>query len=177
MTKCILLLLSMSLILSEVIAQKGRNQLNMAVETTLPFYQNDRGFGVFMKGLYGIGKSAQLTLTTGVARFRSKISVEQTAITTRLIPVLAGYKKNFKKIFIEPQIGYGELGGKIQIGGDHARPSVGAFFWAVGAGFDHKRITIGLRFQQTNGIESTSAGIWHNKDFHYTAIQLGYKLF
>ena len=90
---------------------------------------------------------------------------------------MAGYKQNIDKFYLEPQIGYGELGGKIDIGGDYARPSVGAFFWAVGAGYNHKRISIGLRFQQAHGAESASAGTWHDKEFHYTAIHLGYKLF
>ena len=130
-----------------------------------------------MKGMYGIGKSAQLTLVTGVSGFSSKRSIGQTRTNIRLIPVLAGYKQNFKNFYFEPQLGYGELGGKIDIGGDYARPSVCAFFWAVGAGYDHKRINIGLRFQQAHGVESASAGLWHNKDFHYTAIHLGYKLF
>lgn len=177
MPKLILLSLLLLLIISVANAQKGRNQVNLAFEASVPIYQQDKGFGGFIKGLYGIGKSAQLTLTTGVSGFRSKRSIEQTVTGTRLIPMLAGYKQNLKNFYFEPQIGFGESGGKIDIGGDYGRHSVGAFFWAVGAGYDHKRITIALRFQQAHGTESASAGLWHNKDFHYTAIHLGYKLF
>jgi hypothetical protein len=164
-------------IATALFAQKGRSQLNLEVETPVPIYQTERGFGGFIKGMYGLGRSAQLTLMTGISGFRSRRSIEQTITNTRLIPVLAGFKQNFQKFYIEPQAGYGELGGKINIGGDYARPSVGAFFWAIGAGYDHKRINIGLRFQQAQGAESVAAGVWHDKDFHYTAIHLGYKLF
>ncbi|MEP7374077.1 MAG: hypothetical protein ABI675_11850 [Chitinophagaceae bacterium] len=158
-------------------AQKGRNQVNLVAEAAVPVYQNDRGFGGFVKGMYGIGQSAQLTLMTGISHFRSKKSIEQITTNTSLIPVLAGYKQNFHKFYIEPQAGYGELGGKIYSGGDYARPSVGAFFWAIGGGYDHKKINIGLRFQTGHGAESAAAGIWHNKNFHYTAIHFGYKIF
>jgi len=156
---------------------KGGNQLNLEAEATVPIYQTDRDAGGFIKGMYGVARSAQLTLMTGVSGFRSKKTIEQITTNTRLIPVLAGYKQNFHKFYIEPQAGYGELGGKINSGGDYARPSVAAFFWAIGAGYDYNKINIGLRFQQAHGAESASAGIWHSKDFHYTAIHLGYKLF
>lgn len=86
-----------------IIAQKGRNQLNLVVGANVPLYQNDRGF-------------------------RSKRSIEQTTTSTPLIPVLAGYKQNIHKFYIELQGGYGELAGKINIGGDYARPSGATFF-------------------------------------------------
>jgi hypothetical protein len=177
MPKSIFLFLLILFTNAVVNAQKGRNQVNLVAEATVPVYQNDRGFGGFIKGMYGIGKSAQLTLTTGISRFRSKNSIEQIATNTRLIPVLAGYKQNFHKFYIEPQAGYGDLGGKVNTGGDYARPSVAAFFWAIGGGYDHNRVNIGLRFQQVHGAESAAAGIWHDKDFNYTAIHFGYKIF
>ena len=157
-------------------AQKGRNQVNLAIEASAPVFQNVGGFGGFIKGMYGVARSAQLSLMLGVSGFKEENSMDQSTTNTRLIPVLAGYKQNFKKFYIEPQAGYGELAGKITTD-DFARPSVGAFFWAIGAGYDHRRISAGIRFQQANGSESTSAGIWQGKDFHYTGIHLGYRLF
>ena len=158
-------------------AQRGRNQFNLAAEATIPVYQNDFGWGFFAKGMYGIGQSAQFTLMTGYSVFKSKNSIEQSKTITRLVPVLLGYKYNIKKIYIEPQAGYGELGGKIDIGGDYARPSAGAFFWAIGGGYDHKKVTAGIRFQQAHGTASAAAGIWNDRSFHHTSIHVGYKLF
>ena len=177
MSKFILLAILILFINVGLNAQKGRNQVSLLAEATVPVYQNDRGFGGFVKGMYGIGQSAQLTLMAGISGFKSKNSIEQTTTITRLIGLLAGYKQNFYKFYIEPQVGYGELGGKVSSDGDYARPSVGAFFWAIGTGYDHKKISIGLRFQQAHGAEPVSAGLWHDKDFHYTAIYFGYKIF
>lgn len=39
-------------------AQKGNNAIAVIAEGTVPVYQNDQGFGVLVKGLYGIGASA-----------------------------------------------------------------------------------------------------------------------
>ncbi len=158
-------------------AQKGNNAVTLIAEGTVPVYQNDQGFGGFIKGLYGIGKSAQLTFTAGVSKFHSKDNVELSKTTTRLIPFLAGYKQNLYKFFIEPQIGFGELGGKIFFSGDYARPSIGALFWALGAGYNFKRIVIGLRFESVHGVEGSSSGLWHNENFHYTGIHIGYNIF
>jgi hypothetical protein len=177
MKKCSLITLFLLLNCISVNAQKGRNQFNIAAEVSVPVYQNDRGWGVFGKGMYGVGHSAQLTLMAGVSTFKSKNSIEQNRNTIRMIPVLVGYKRNIKKVYIEPQAGYGELGGKVNIGGDYSRPSVGAFFWAVGAGYDHKKIIAGIRFQQAHGASSADAGLWHNKNFHHVSFQLAYKLF
>lgn len=89
---------------------------------------------------------------------------------------MVGYKQKLEKFYVEPQIGYGEYGGKIKFSGDYARPSVGAFFWAVGAGYDFKRIDIGIRYQSVHGAEGTSAGVWHNKGFHHTGFYIGYTI-
>ncbi|MGH2564089.1 MAG: outer membrane beta-barrel protein [Ginsengibacter sp.] len=158
-------------------AQKGNNQVTVIAEGTVPVYQNDQGFGGFIKGLYGIGKSAHLTFTAGVSEFTSKKNVELSKTTTRLIPFMAGYKQNLNKFFVEPQIGFGELGGKIFSDGDYARPSIGALFWAFGAGYNFNRIVIGVRFESVHGVEGSSSGLWHNQNFHYTGIQVGYNIF
>ena len=57
-------------------AQKGNNELIAGVEATVPFFQNDHGGGIYFKGAYGTGKSAQITLTAGVSKFTAKRSVE-----------------------------------------------------------------------------------------------------
>jgi len=157
-------------------AQKGSNQVTLIAESTVPIYQNDQGLGSFIKGSYGIGKSAQLTFTAGYSKFHSKNSVEIQKTTTRLIPFLVGYKQNINKFYVEPQIGFGELGGKISDHGDFANPSVGALFWALGAGYNIKQFVIGVRFQSAHAVEGSAAGLWHNLNFHYTAVHVGYTI-
>ena len=105
MSKSIVLSILILFINSALNAQKGIDQANLLAEANVPVYQNDPGFGGFIKGMYGIGQSAQLTLMTGVSGFRSKKSIEQTTTSTWLIPVFAGYEQNFDKFYIEPQAG------------------------------------------------------------------------
>jgi hypothetical protein len=158
-------------------AQKGNNALSINGEVTVPAFQNDQGFGFFLKGLYGIGKSAQLTASVGVSKFKNRNSIETKEIKTRLVPFFIGYKQNIRKFYIEPKIGLGEMGGRVQMDGDYARPSVAAVFGGLGAGYHIKRMNIGISFQTAHGIENSSAGMWHNENFHYTSIYLGYNLF
>jgi len=162
---------------SVTIAQKGDNKLSVNGEAAIPIFQNDMGFGFYFKGLYGIGKSAQLTLSAGVSKFNSKNSVEKEKTTTRVVPFLFGYKHNIQRFFIEPGIGIGELGGKESINGDYARQSVAAMFGGLKAGYTIKRLSVGFNFLTAHGIENASAGSWHDKNFHYTSIFVGYDLF
>lgn len=154
-----------------------RTQVNLAAECTVPVFQNDRGLGLFVKGLYRVGSVSQVTLTTGVSILKYRDIPENSVTTTRLVPVLVGYKFNYGKLYLEPQAGYGELGGRISKDGFYSRPSVGAFFWAVGAGFNNRKLMAGIRFQQAHGVSSPDAGTWHDRDFHHTALHIGYRIF
>ncbi len=176
--KYTLLFIVMMLSSGLIKAQKGNNQLKLMVEMGIAEQPNTIGPGLFLKGLYGLGTSSQFTLTSGFSMFQSESGiVGYRATITHLIPVLAGYKQNIHQFYIEPQLGFGELGGRIDIGGDYAKPSVGAFFWAIGGGYDMKQLNIGIRYQSAHGIESASAGDWSNKSFHYTGISVAYSIF
>ncbi|MEI6946831.1 hypothetical protein V9K67_06470 [Paraflavisolibacter sp. H34] len=175
MKKLLSFCMGMLLAVPALYAQKGNNQLKLLAETGLPGRQDKIGWGVQVKGAYGAGRAAQLTLMTGLSRFSSREGHVQTV--TRLVPVLVGYKKNVGRVYVEPQAGYGELGGKVDLGGDFARPSVGAFFWAVGGGYDHGRLDVGVRYQSAHEAEGAAAGIWRNKAFHFTGLHIGYNLF
>ena len=158
-------------------AQKGNDAFSINGEAAIPIFQDDLGFGLYFKGYYGIGKSAQLTLSAGVSKFSSKNSVETGKTSTRLIPFLFGYKHNIQRFFIEPRIGIGELGGKESLDGDYARQSVAALFGGLNAGYTIKRFSLGINFLSAHGIENASAGSWHDKSFHYTSVFVGYDLF
>jgi hypothetical protein len=177
MIKQILFLVLFVVLYSNLNAQKGNNGLSINGEATVPVYQNDRGFGLYIKGVYGIGRSAQLTASVGISKFKNRNSIESKDIKTHLIPFFLGYRQNIRKFYIEPKIGIGELGGRIDIDGDYARPSVAAIFGGLEAGYNIKRINIGISFQTARGIENSSAGIWHNESFHYTSVHVGYSLY
>ncbi|CAN5157885.1 hypothetical protein BH09BAC2_BH09BAC2_13570 [soil metagenome] len=177
MYRKVLFFILFSTICFDINAQKGENMLSLNGEVTIPVFQYHRGFGFFLKDSYGISKSGQLTLSAGVSKFTSNNSIATGNIITRLVPFLFGYKQNIHKFFFEPKIGIGELGGKILDNGDYQRPSVAAMFVGIGAGYTVKRFNPGINFLSAYGIENASAGIWHNKNFHYTSLFIGYNLF
>lgn len=155
--------------------QKGNTSLQLTAEASVPFFQNDQGFGVSIKALFGTGKKDQLTISGGISQFSTKKSVASGITKTRLVPLLLGYRKNIQRFYLEPKIGAGELGGKIDIGGDYSRPSVAALFASIEGGYRIKHIAVGINFITTKGIDSKSAGLWYNKTFHYTSFFVGYQ--
>lgn len=165
------------LVVSNLIAQKGSNSLSLNAELILPIARNEFGFGSCLKGSYGIGNTGQLSFSAGFLKSSSNNTTENGKVNTRLIPFLFGYKQHIRRFFFEPKIGFGELGGKILINGDYARPSVGAVFIGLSGGYTIKRINLGVNFLNANGVESSSAGIWHNRQISYTSIYIGYNLF
>lgn len=174
MCKQILLLAAMILFNFITEAQKGNSQVELIAGLSTPDKTYKTGYGGFMKGLYGVGKSAQLTITAGLSLMSSKNSGEIGATDIRLIPFLLGYKQHIKNFYIEPQAGFGDLGGRVDLGGDWARPSVAAFFGAVGVGYNIKRLDIGIRYQTANGVDGKGAGSWHNKTVNQVGVHIGY---
>jgi hypothetical protein len=158
-------------------AQRGNNQVKLTAEVGFPGGNYSTGFGGFVKGLYGVGRSGQLTLMTGLSRFRSDSKNDISATTVRLIPFMAGYRQNMNKFYLEPQVGYGEFGGRITLNGDYARPSVAAFFWSASAGLNFKKLDVGVRYQAAHSAQGSRAGTWHNSSFQYTGVYLGFNLF
>jgi len=49
-----------NILVCEISAQRGNNNLGINGEAAIPIFQNDRGFGFYFKGFYGIGQLAQL---------------------------------------------------------------------------------------------------------------------
>lgn len=156
-------------------AQSRNNAINLQAEVGLPA-DHDLGVGFAIRGLHGTGRHAQLTISGGVAIFKEKNPPAKQITTTRLVPFLFGYRQNIRGFYIEPQIGLGEMGGKLQSAGDYARPSVAAVFGAIGAGYKINRVNTGMRFQMAHGIEGASAGTWHDRDFHYTSLFIGFDI-
>lgn len=166
---------------NQLFAQRKINQLGIIAEAGFPKNGN-MGLGGFIKGAYGISKSGQVTFQTGVSIFKieprlvfeNTIFIGSQKTQVRLIPVLVGYKHYFNHFYIEPQAGYGELGGKIDEGGDWIRSSVGAFYWVAGAGYQFNKVDVGVRYQSAHVTSKYKAGIWGNEPVSLIGIHLGY---
>ena len=164
---CIALLRSAS-------AQKHKSQLSVNLQGSVGSDATRPGVGGFIEYSYGIGKASCISLTAGVHVFHSTPRSEDKT-TTRLIPFQVGYKQNFHKFFIQPQIGIGALNGKIISHSDVLRPSITALYYGLNTGFDIKKFIIGISFQQVQGIGGLKDGSWYNKSFKYSGIYIGYQ--
>jgi len=104
-----MLLTAFAVVLSHYcFSQNGNNAIGIGAEfdplLTHPYSQiYHGGIGGNVKGLYGIGDAGQLTLTAGYSSFGGKSGVQYGDQTLSLIPILAGYRYNWKGGF------YGEL--------------------------------------------------------------------
>lgn len=162
-------------------AQKKSKQLWMGAGMAQSL-QNDlhTGYSFDIKGMYGLSKNGQLTLTASFARlpvvkglFNDKYG------HVRVISVQAGYRHHIGRFFIEPQAGIGETGGRVLLieEGDVARPSVAAAITALNIGYTMKRFSVGIRIFSAQGIEKPEAGIWYDRDIYYAGIFVAYRLF
>lgn len=165
-------------------AQKRSKQLWIGAEFGQPTQSDLKaGYGINFKGLYGVGKTGQLTLSVGYSRFAEKgwDNLRNTP-HARLISVLAGYRHNMGNFFVEPQAGIGELGGATYFtieGDDISRPSVTVAFAAMNMGYTIKRFSFGIRYQVAAGSDfnKADADIWRSKTVSYAGVFVAYRLF
>lgn len=126
-------------------AQKGAIQLSPAVELGIPigdFREFTKfGFGLSVKGLYGISDNGNMTVTIG-----SSIYSKERVISI-LTPVLVGYRHRFNGFYVEPQLGYGNNSMDEALSGGNRKSSMSGFAWAAGIGYAPKHIDIGVRYQ------------------------------
>jgi len=174
-----ILVMNLLLISSLSFAQKGSKSLQITADGIIPSAQKSVGFGLSLKGLYGISEYGEITLSAGISKFKMKDLDGAGEIKVRFVPFLIGYRQKIQKFYIEPKVGIGELGGRILLlsGSDYSRPSVTVVFGGLETGFSLKRFNVGFDILATHGISNSSAGIWHNKNLHYVSASLGYTLF
>jgi hypothetical protein len=159
------------------VAQVNDNQLLVNVETGIGANHGDLGTGFNMKVLYGTGTSAHISVTAGFATFNSQNSGSKLEVTTSLFNILWGYRQSYDGLFIEPQIGIGQLTGKFNIGSVNLYPATIAAFGAIDLGYTMDRVNFGMSFHTGHGIQTKSTSIWYNKDFTYAGFFIGYSLF
>jgi hypothetical protein len=158
MKKLVLAIFGMVAIGATAFAQKGNNQVSPGAEFVLPTGDagdaTSVGFGVTVKGLYGVGEAGQITFTTGYLIAAGKKEYKELLgadkLTSSMIPLLAGYRHHFNGFFAEPQIGYGIYSAKIKGGDYDMKDSHGAFTWAIGGGYIFNQFEAGIRFQSAH---------------------------
>lgn len=155
------------------------NQLQLSVEAGLVNLQHDRttlqfGTGAFIKGLHGIGRTSQLSLSGGILTFGRGGQAMLRNGTLRLIPVLLGIRKHLNTFYIEPQAGYGNYKGRMIVNNAYSIISVGAIYWGLNAGFNFKHIDIGMRYQGALRNGDDFGGNFPAKIFNFTGLHVGY---
>lgn len=172
------LLMNLLFISSLSFAQEGSKALQITGEAIIPSAQKSVGFGLSLKGLYGISEYGDIVVSAGVSKFKMNNLDGAGETKIRFIPLLVGYRQKFQKLYIEPRVGLGEFGGRILLlsGSDYSKPSVTAIFGGLEAGFTLKRFGLAFDFLTTHGVSNSSAGAWHNKNFHYASVSLAYTL-
>lgn len=143
-------------------AQKGNNQVGVGAELNTPLgsfgdaYKT--GYGGTIKGLYGIGKAGQLTLTTGYSSFKGQsktaFGYSYAGQTFTMVPVSAGYRHHLNNFYLEGQLG-------ATINGTKANgvkvESMTKFAFAANAGYEIKGLDLSLRYHTEGDVLSLFA--------------------
>ncbi len=104
MKKILLLLAVIIFVCNWCSAQTGNNQIGVGAEVNFLASNGyssiyNPGIGGNLKGLYGVGRAGQLTISGAYSSFSGKSSSTYGDQTLSLLPVLAGYRYNLKNGF------------------------------------------------------------------------------
>ena len=157
-------------------AQTGNNQIGIAFEVGIPMGDfgdiSKTGFGGLVRGAFGVGTAGHVTLTTGYTSFTAKDEfttlVGADKINFHIIPILLGYRHNFSGFYVEPQLGYGIYGTKVEIGGSSGSDSEGAFTWGGGLGYEKSGFEAGIRYQAGSKDGSTTSYLGIHVGYNFT---------
>ena len=147
------------------LAQKGNNQIGGGADLGFPtgdFGDNFKmGLGVYVKGMFGVGKAGQVTLTSGYSAFKEKGTWNDYTTTVNVIPLFIGYRHYFNSVFVEPQLGYAVYGSKYLTPDDGSyTESDGALNAAASIGYVfNKGVEISARYQ-TGGKDGWNVNIF-----------------
>jgi hypothetical protein len=146
------------------LAQKGNSQIGVGADLSIPtstfasYFKT--GIGAYAKALLGVGKSGQVSFTSGYSSFKQAGEVTDVTAIVSIVPLLIGYRANMNGFFAEPQIGYGVFGGKFMTADGVFTDSGGGFIWAAGVGYVfNKQIEVSARYQN-GGNHGTYLGLF-----------------
>lgn len=171
MIRKIIVLALVATISQHLFAQKGFSAFNVSGYYGFAVSDDHTGFGLGIKELLGINKTARLTISGGYAHFHAGNRNEINEEWLHLLSIQLGFQQTLKKFYIEPKLGVAELGGKIYIGGDYARPSTIALHSTIETGYMLKKFNFFVALQNARGISKGVAGTWKTKSF--TSVNAG----
>ena len=153
MKRIYMVLLATILISASSFAQKGKNQIGVGADVSMPtsdfgsYFKT--GFGGYVKALLGVGKSGQVSFTSGYSSFKASGDLP---LTLSIVPIMVGYRANFNGFFVEPQLGYSVVGGKMLTEDEGFQTdSEGAFMWAAGIGYQFtNKLEVSARYQMSS---------------------------
>ena len=163
MRKSFVVLLATILISAGAMAQKGKNYIGGGADLSMPLgvFADDfnKGAGLYIKGLLGVGQSGAVTFTTGYTGLKEIADFDETTTKVGIVPLLVGYRHNFNGFFVEPQLGYGLYPYKHNSWEDgFYTEDGGAFTWALGAGYMfNNKIEVSARYQSGTSTGTTIA--------------------
>jgi hypothetical protein len=145
-------------------------ELNVPVSTAFK-HEYKTGFGGYLKGLYGIGKSSSITFTANYSHFPQQGEpVDGYSFMLNYLSLLPGYRYTFSGFYVEPQAGFSFALSRYKTPSGREHFSTGEFMWAAGLGYEIKNIDIGVRFQSdpNNGKGYVNSGPLTNSflNFH-----------
>ncbi len=158
MKKIVVGLLAALLFYASSSAQKGDTQIGVGADLAIPtgefatYFKT--GFGGYVKALLGVGKSGQVSFTTGYSTFKA---VGDFPLKTGIAPLLLGYRANFNGFFVEPQLGYSLNNAKLNGGDEGVMTSQGgSVMWAAGIGYVfNNKVEVGARYESASSKGST----------------------
>jgi hypothetical protein len=165
MKRVFLVVLATVLFFATSFAQKGNNVIGGGADLGLPmgdFGDHFKtGFGIYGKGMFGVGKAGQVTFTAGYSSFKESGDWADFTTTLNIVPLLIGYRHNFNGLFVEPQIGYSIIGAKINSAEEGIfTESDGAFTCAASIGYVfNKQVEVSARYQ-TGGKQGVNLGLF-----------------
>src|SRR5215470_7407178 len=113
----VFLVLAIAALNASTYAQKGNNSLGIGPDLSLPLSafgsQFNPGFGAYAKGMLGVGTAGQVTFTIGYSSFKEQGHFDDFNTTMSIVPLVLGYRHNFNGFFVEPSLGYGLYGAKV----------------------------------------------------------------
>lgn len=137
--------------------QYGEDYINIGFDagiTLNEFYQTQfpAGFGASIKGLYGVGLDGQVSLTANYLYFpldRSLVLPAGENLVFHHVPILVGYRFNFDRFFLEPQLGGALFATRYRFDQDRYTETATAFAFAAEAGYVFDMVEVSFRYQHS----------------------------
>lgn len=169
--KRLVIVISLLFSLVMVNAQDNRLSLQISPELALPTGDFSKvvktGLGANVKGMYLLKTKDYVTLTLGYQYFKVKTFVGGVTSSYNIVPLLVGYRKTYKKIFFESQVGFGFYTLKAKSTVSSVTNNNTGFTWAQSFGHDFGSLELQLRYQQGDFNKDNIGMIGLGLNYHF----------